>query len=215
MKYIALATIVVGNLVFLGCGGGQDSATDAPASTSTASQQMPAGSASEAGLPSETVGQFYEALRSGDAQAIANLLTDKAREETARSGLDIRPQGSTSLSYELGEIDYVTEDGDGAHVKSLWTETDPTTGQAATSEVIWVLRKQTEGWRIAGMATPIQEGQLPLLFNFEDPEDMMWKKNYIENEMAGTHQIENPQGYTVGDTPEAEQAVAPADAQLR
>jgi hypothetical protein len=131
--------------------------------------------------PVATVARFYEALRSGEENAIAELLTDKARSETANSGLDIESQGSAQLEYQLGEVDYVDESMDGAHVKSLWIDFAPS-GEKVATEVIWVLRKQQEGWRIAGMATQVAEGELPLLFNFEDPEDMLQKKAYVESQ---------------------------------
>lgn len=221
MKNLSGTTLVVMLLSgYLGCGGQQSASTPESDSTSvnqaaTTLSAMPPTQAPDS--PDLVVAAFYNALRDGDASAIADLLTDKAREETARSGLDIRPQGSTSLSYELGEIDYITEQRDGAHVKSLWTETDADTGQSYTSEVIWVLRKQSNGWKIAGMATPVVDGQLPLLFNFEDPEDMLRKKHYIETEMADSYQtevIEPPQGQDVLGQ-QGQQAAAPNDTQLR
>jgi hypothetical protein len=135
--------------------------------------------------PADAVAHFYEALRLGNKDAIAGLLTDKARAETAKNGLGISSSGSGSLKYQLGETDYVTEQMDGAHVKSIWTETDEF-GQLVDTEVIWVLRKQHNGWRVAGMATQVMEGQLPLLFNFEDPQDMLQKKAFVENQL--THQ---------------------------
>jgi hypothetical protein len=129
--------------------------------------------------PSEAVAQFYEALRSGQDSEIAALLTDKARAETANSGLDIQSQGSARLEYELGEVQFVDEAMQGAHVRSLWIDFTPD-GERVGTEVIWVLRQQADGWRIAGMATQVIEDELPLLFNFEDPEDMLRKKEYVE-----------------------------------
>jgi hypothetical protein len=34
------------------------------------------------------------------------------------------------------------------------------------------------------MATPVVEGELPLLFNFEEPEDMLQKKEFVEKQLA-------------------------------
>jgi acylphosphatase len=67
----------------------------------------------------------------------------------------------------------------------VWSETEAN-GTTASTEVIWVLRKQANGWRVAGMATAIEDGQLPILFNFEDPEDMERKREYVER--AGQEQ---------------------------
>lgn len=196
--WMSIGTVI--GLLLCGCGG-----PEAPDSGSASNASMQTGLAvqgdSPAGSPTTAVAAFYEALRQGDDTSIAALLTDKAREETAKSGLDIRSQASTTLRYEIGEVDYVTEAMDGAHVKSLWFDTDAD-GQPTSTEVIWVLRKQADGWRVAGMATPIAEGQLPLLFNFENPDDMLQKKEYIEANQA---QLDQPSVHqaTAPDSPEA------------
>lgn len=178
--------IVVSAMIAAGCGDSSgpdrsaqstDNARDAIATAGPNAGQT----AAPTGSPAETVARFYDALRSGEDRAIAALLTDKARLETANNGLDIQSQGSAKLEYQLGEVDYVNESMDGAHVKSLWIDYAPD-GEKIATEVIWVLRKQAEGWRIAGMATQVVEGQLPLLFNFEDPEDMLRKKEYVESQ---------------------------------
>jgi hypothetical protein len=173
---------VVSALMLAGCG---DSAT--PDRSVQSTTESPAGSPAMAALdgqgasPTETVAQFYQALRTGQDTAIAALLTDKARTETANNGLDIQSQGSSRLEYELGQVEYVDDGMQGAHVKSLWIDFTPD-GERIGTEVIWVLRKQPEGWRIAGMATQVLEDQLPLFFNFEDPEDMLRKKEYVEQQ---------------------------------
>lgn len=58
-------------------------------------------------------------------------------------------------------------------MSSVWTETYP--DGAITYEIVWVLRRQAEGWRIAGMALELLPGQPPQFLNFEDPQDMMQK----------------------------------------
>jgi hypothetical protein len=178
----------------MGCGGAQDTADHTESATEQWTQTPSQGSAAQTDIaslatlqrlsPSQVAAQFYEALRRGDRDAVEALLTDKTRQETAKNGLEIRPQASTTLTYEIGETDYVTEEMDGAHVGSLWTETDEH-GQSMTSTVIWVLRKQANGWRIAGMATPVIEGELPLFFDFEDPENMLRTKDYVDTEVYG------------------------------
>lgn len=179
----ALAGIV--STLLTGCGGPSEPTEPAGHARSVADARPPA--ADIDAPPTETVSGFYEALRRGDEKAIAALLTDKAKTETAKSGLGIQSQGSDRLEYELGEVDYIDDSMQGAHVKSLWIDYAPDGEQLAT-EVIWVLRKEASGWRIAGMATQVAEGQLPLLFNFEDPEDMLQKKEYIEGQLAEENQ---------------------------
>jgi hypothetical protein len=185
-RAIWIPLIVVSMLIAAGCGDSSapDRSAQSAVDSRDAGMSADTGSSLAAGAggsPSETVARFYEALRSGEDRAIAALLTDKARAETANNGLDIQSQGSAQLEYQLGEVDYINDSMDGAHVKSLWIDYAPD-GEKAATEVIWVLRKQAEGWRIAGMATQVVEGQLPLLFNFEDPEDMLRKKEYVENQ---------------------------------
>jgi hypothetical protein len=172
--------VAIWALVIAGCSTSSD-----PASPLAAGMQDVAASSER--QPTDTVARFYEALRKGDEPAIAELLTDKAKAETAKSGLGIQSQGSNRLQYELGEVEYVNEALDGAHVQSLWIDFDER-GERLATEVIWVLRKQSDGWRVAGMATQIAEGQLPLLFNFEDPEDMLRKKEYVERQYAEAEQ---------------------------
>ncbi len=194
--------IVVSAMLAAGCGG--SSGPDRSAQSSDGARDASAmagpnaGQAAPAGSPAETVARFYDALRSGEDRAIAALLTDKARLETANNGLDIQSQGSAKLEYQLGEVDYVNEAMDGAHVKSLWIDYAPD-GEKIATEVIWVLRKQAEGWRIAGMATQVVEGQLPLLFNFEDPEDMLRKKEYVESQYRMAEEAMQTQTANPGD----------------
>jgi len=69
-----------------------------------------------------------------------------------------------------------------AHVSSNWTDTGED-GQPATDEIIWMLRRDPAGWRIAGMATKIFKDELPLLLDFEDPQDMIRKQQLAEAEM--------------------------------
>ena len=182
-----MAALSVTFFLLTGCGKSENAGPAADGSATGNRAIGPAGSGSpdtaalQSSKPTEIVAHFYDALRDGDASKIAALLTDKAREETSRSGLAIRSPGSTSLAYQIGEFEYVTPEKDGAHVKSVWTEADAD-GQRVSTDVIWVMRKQQNGWRVAGMATPVEEGQLPLLFNFEDPENMLKNKELVERQ---------------------------------
>ncbi len=196
MKFV-LTVLAVSVLAccFAGCGGTPQGSSDAantaspgqaaPASASTAARDSGTEGAptADASAPAAVVAQFYEALRKGSDVTIAGLLTDKAREETSKSGLGIQSQASASLSYEIRESEFVSDQMDGAHVRTMWLEPDAA-GQMTSTEVIWVLRKQSNGWKISGMATPVVEGELPLLFNFEEPEDMLQKKEFVEKQLA-------------------------------
>jgi acylphosphatase len=185
---LALGVLSLG---LAGCGNSpKEGAPRAAASTGASPAAATARSAEPTAIPAaaqpgEIVARFYDALKTGSAAGISALLTDKAREEMAKSGQDIRPQASSALTYSIGATELVDRQGTGAHVKTVWSETEAN-GTTASTEVIWVLRKQANGWRVAGMATAIEDGQLPILFNFEDPEDMERKREYVER--AGQEQ---------------------------
>jgi hypothetical protein len=95
----------------------------------------------------------------------------------------VAPIGSDSASFTVGEVE-LPEEGNGelAHVASTWTDIDDD-GQPRTDEILWVLRHEEQGWRIAGMATKVFEEEPPLLLNFEDPTDMRRKQQMAETEM--------------------------------
>lgn len=133
--------------------------------------------------PQQVVATFLESLRAGDETVAAALLTDKAREETAKKDLSVQPPGTPAAKYQVGEAEYVTPNKDGAHVHSVWTESDEE-GNSESYEIIWVLRQQQNGWRIAGMATQLAENTAPLFLNFEDPEEMLRKWQQASEEMA-------------------------------
>ena len=72
---------------------------------------------------------------------------------------------------------------EGAHVASFWTDVDEH-GKKHTDTIIWMVRKEAEGWRIAGMATRVFENQPAMILNFEEPEDMLSKQQAMEEEMS-------------------------------
>jgi hypothetical protein len=52
-----------------------------------------------------------------------------------------------------------------------------------------MVRREADGWRIAGMATRVFEDQPPLYLNFEDPEDMLRKQQLVAQEIERRSQI--------------------------
>jgi hypothetical protein len=54
--------------------------------------------------------------------------------------------------------------------------------------VIWFLRKEATGWRVAGIAMKVFDDQPPVLYNFEDQDDMDRKMQLIGEEMARREQ---------------------------
>ena len=169
---LAFGMIAIGGLLIgaWGCGNSGSTASKLP---------LPADSKS----PDLAVKTFLEAVRKGDHAKATLMLTPTARIETAKHDLSVAPPGSATAKFTVGQVEYVTPEKDGAHVGSTWTDFD-LEGKANSDNIVWVLRLEEEGWRIAGMAVKVFDGELPLILNFEDPDDMIRKQNLAAQELA-------------------------------
>ncbi len=133
------------------------------------------------GGPEIAVHRFLEAVKAGDDERSAQMLTSRARQKTAEYNMIVAPPGSDTASFKVGEIEMLGEDG--AHVASFWTDVDEH-GEKHTDAIIWMVRKEAEGWRIAGMATRIFEDKPAMILNFEEPEEMLAKQQQMEADMS-------------------------------
>jgi hypothetical protein len=130
--------------------------------------------------PEAAVHKFLEAIRAGKDEAASQMLTPMARQKTAEYELTVAPPGSDTASFKVGEVELIGDEG--AHVASFWTDTD-INGEKHTDTIVWMVRKEPQGWLIAGMATRVVENQPPVILNFEDPEEMLAKQLAIEEEI--------------------------------
>lgn len=117
--------------------------------------------------PNEVVSKFLTSLRTGDDALAAALLTDKARAETAKHDLKVQPPGSPSAEFRVGNT---TVTPYGVNVESHWSESDGQGGRVQY-ELVCVLRKEPNGWRVAGLIP--STGTQTTYLNFEKPEEMM------------------------------------------
>ncbi len=131
--------------------------------------------------PEKVTAQFMEALRTGNRDVASGLLTPLARQKTEEAKLEVGLPASPSASFQVSEVETVAEDA--AHVASTWSDIQED-GQKSNDKIVWILRREPEGWRIAGMATKVFDDALPLILNFEDPADMVRKQQLAEEEMA-------------------------------
>lgn len=157
-----------------GCGG-SPAPSSGDADTGSSVAQMPAH-----GNPADAVRAFLDAVRVGDEAKAGGMLTPLARKRTSEHDLVVAPPGSPTAKFTVDGVEMIADDG--AHVASTWSDVDET-GQQHVDTIVWMLRKETEGWRIAGMATKIFQDELPLLLNFEEPEDMIRKQELAQEEM--------------------------------
>lgn len=135
--------------------------------------------------PDKAVAQFLEAVRSGNDDAAAAMLTPMAQQKTAEEGFAVAPPGRPTAKFTVGKFEYVTPSKDGAHVISTWSDVDPS-GNVSHDEIIWVLRKEAVGWRIVGSVAKVFPDREPLVLNFEDPQDMRRKLEMLSQEEAKT-----------------------------
>jgi hypothetical protein len=190
----------------------QTGTEQSPAAGQTAQQPAqpprPAVQVAADAAPEQVVTYFLEAIRNGDEATTASLLTTKAREETAKHQMDVAPQSAPGAKYQVAPAQILPDNPDGAHVNSVWTETYP--DGTLSYDVVWVLRRQTEGWRIAGMAAELVPNTPMQFLNFEDPADMLKKQEeaakaaqalmaqQAAEQLRNQQQPGNPQQTTVG-----------------
>ncbi len=126
------------------------------------------------------VGEFLAAVKSGDDKRASALLTQIARRKTTEMEMVVAPPGSDTASYQVlaSEVE-----GNEAQVGTDWTDLDGD-GRPRTDRIVWMLRHESEGWRIYGMATRVFPDMPPIVLNFEDPEDMLRKQQQAEEEIA-------------------------------
>lgn len=130
----------------------------------------------------EAVFKFLEMVRKGDPAA-GDMLTELAREKTDEEGIQVAPAGSETASFEVSEVELLREGDDlGAHVASTWTDLDDER-KPHTDEIIWALRREPEGWRVAGMITKPFEDLPPLVLDFEDAKDMKRQQQLVDQEV--------------------------------
>ena len=150
--------------------------------------------------PDVVVAAFLDALRDGNDRVAEALLTDFARQAVTEHGMTVRPPGSPSSTYQIGNVFRVQG---GAHVESIWTEHTPAS-EAVVYEIRWMLRKQVNGWRVVGMSTAANPNGPPIFLNFEDVPDLLDKWQQVDEELAAQDE-----------QPEALQAARPSDSLRR
>ncbi len=77
---------------------------------------------------------------------------------------------------------FPTAGHDIAHVPTKWIDLDDS-GKPRTDKATWVCRLEEEGWRVAGFAAYVFDGEDPLLLSFEDPSDMAKKQTWLKEEI--------------------------------
>jgi len=169
LRTTSIATVAFIALLSTGCGS--KTPTEAPATS-----QAPG----DVEGPDQAVFRFLEAVRTGDEKMADSMLTPLARKKTQEMEMVVAPPGSATAGFEIDGVEMIADDG--AHVSCTWSDTDET-GERNSDTIIWMVRREFDGWRIAGMATTVFADQPPLFLNFEDPEDMLRKQQMLQAEI--------------------------------
>lgn len=155
-----------------GCGGSEDSA---PADSAGEGSDQAASA-----KPDAAVNKFLEAVRVGNDQEAAAMFTPLARQRVSELEIQVAPQGSDTASFSVGEVEYMAENG--ARVAATWTDLDED-GKRRTDDMTWMVRRVSEGWRVAGMATVVFPGEPQLLLDFEKPQETLRKLELVREEV--------------------------------
>jgi len=158
----------------MGCGGSNDSGEDPPGAGDDQ------GAAARMSEPAAAVHAFLEAVRTGNDPKAAEMLTATARQRTAQRNLTVSPPGSDTARFEVGRVEFLEKGA--ARVVSHWTDLDHT-GQPRTDQMVWMVRREPEGWRIVGVAATVLEGEPPLILDFENPDEMLRKQQMLAAEV--------------------------------
>jgi hypothetical protein len=171
-------------LVLFVCGCGKPTGPSQPSATTQGSDAAAVaksgGTSAKAGGPAAAVAEFLEAIRTGNDDAASRMLSKVARQKTAALNRSVTPPASDTAKFSVGKVDMIGDDG--ARVACTWTDLDPDR-QPKTDEAFWVVRREEDGWRIAGVAAQIFPGEKPVLLNFEDPDDMFRQQQWVREEM--------------------------------
>ena len=184
-RYQGWLFVIAAALLASGCGKTADPKQTALGSDGDASQNVAAtGEVQKPCLKTDTpeaaVQVFLDAVRTGNDEQAAAMISSIARQKTAALTGNITPPASETAKFSIGKVEYIGADG--ARVASIWSDVDEE-GQSHSDQAVWVLRKEAEGWRVAGVAAMVFPGEDPLIFNFEDPEDMRRKQQEVRSRL--------------------------------
>jgi len=130
--------------------------------------------------PAGAVSVFLDALRRGDDDKVLEMYTVRARQEAAQSEDYFLPRASDTAQFQVGGVEYLAEDG--ARVACAWTDLDQA-GQPHTLQLLWMVRREPQGWRVAGMAAFPFPGEPPVLLNFENLDEAKRQMDLLAEEI--------------------------------
>lgn len=182
---VLLSALVVASVI--GCGKsdgpGQGQAPSGQREDLRISTSIDPTTVAQTGTPAGAVKVFLQAVRAGNDEQAAAMLTTLARKKTAEMKMQIAPPGSDTAQFEVGDASPASEGA--VHVASTWSDLDHNQ-QRQSDEIVWVVKQESQGWRISGVAKP-------LVLDFERPEEMIRKQGLAQEEVHRRAQQEKSQ----------------------
>jgi hypothetical protein len=178
--YIRLTVLPIAMMSMLaaGCGGSSNNSSQG---TPAAAVNGPTAQDRTAFEAKSVVTDFLNALRRGDDAKAKSLLTKLARQKVEEQGRSLGRGANDSVKIEVDDATFPTPEHDIAHVPTRWIDQDEN-GKPRVDKATWACRHEAEGWRVAGFAAYVFEGEDPLYMNFEDPEDMAKHQQWLNEE---------------------------------
>ena len=122
----------------------------------------------------EVVHEFLDGVRTANSETTSRLLTPLALERTSALKMEVAPPGSATARFEIGAVELL--DANKAVVETTWIDVDAD-GKPTQENMTWALKMSGGAWRICGMAADQGPNQPPIVFDFEDPAEMMRMQN--------------------------------------
>ncbi len=170
IKLLKLSAVLLVGIVF--SGGCKDKPVEKPISPNPESTVRVDSEATPTSTKTEQSAdqvafEFFRAVLDGNEETVRSLLTPRARQRGEEHGMPFSAKPSTTATFTLDRTEHRGELG--AYVYSTLTDSDGQ-GGFARAEIVWLVTQTSEGWRIAGAAVVLFEGQEKTVLDFENPE---------------------------------------------
>ena len=138
-----------------------------------ASNEPQAASAGATTMPNDPVGrtvfQFLDAIRQGDTEVSSSLLTPLALERILKNEMSFAPPASENARFEITKVEMF--EADKAAVDTIWSDIDAD-GSPTNEPMTWALKLANGQWRISGLIAYMGADQPPIVFDFENPDQL-------------------------------------------
>lgn len=168
-RFLAGSLLVVG-LLSIGCQPASSDKKEAPkASSGTAT------SAVRHSDPGKLTQDFLAALFAGDTKRAMAMMTEKAQAASQQAGIEMEAPGSKQATFKITEQATMEGDTNAAQVWTVITDTNEK-GEAEPYDIVWLLKRDAQGWAISGMATVLFQHEF--VIDFEDANDVLAKRQW-------------------------------------